>query len=501
MQVVVFNKAGGIQATVKPLPSSELIQSSAGEDYIRLNFDLSTFIEIPIGCFIVYAQTGARYTIQEIYRLETSPALHHYECTFKGEIHSFENCLCLLYTEKVSGGNYIDSVFALTGNAQTFLQFIVQNLNRNGLSITAGEAETTSHQTVNFNGWNCLQSIIEITNLFGISFYLENSILHFKKRNITTFVTLQVGILAGNKKITRFRNDTEGLYTRVRAYGAAKNLPARSGNGTIFDGETLNENRLSFIGINGESMVEQNIALYGIRETVKIFDEIAPSYTGTVTALGTSLQKFVDAHFSFLLTDYLLSGINPKISFLSGKLAGRSFGVSQISQTELVIDYYTDESGIYPNETLFVATGDTYTMFDIAFPEEYLVEAQTKLQTAAVNYLQKYSSPRCAYEAELDPVFLRGKNIHLHVWDIIRIVCPEQGLDDFYDIKELTVPCFTALFDYTIKFGEYLPKSLLTRLKDITFATDNKIGLLENNSVTNNNVTNIIGDSFEWKSF
>lgn len=501
MEVIIFSKTGVPLLTVKPLASSELVQSINGDDYVRLNFVLASALDVPIGAFIILNDTATKYTILDTYRRETAPNDYLYECICSGVIHEFVHAYCLLRTEKPTGGSYVDYTFSLTGNAQTFLQFIVENLQTVGIPIVAGIAKATDTRTILFDTWNCLQACQAIAEELGFGFYVSAGVLHFNSREVNTYHTFQVGILAGIRLLTRFRTETDNLRTCVYGYGATKNLPLRTGAGVTYDGALLTENRLSFVGVSGESKLCKNTELYGIRQDIQEFEEIYPTHTGTVTAIGSSVYGFKDNTFPFDINVYLLVGIPPKLTFLSGLLTGRTFNISQTSGIEFLLDAVTDESGSYPNDAFFPQVGDAYTIFDIYFPEVYLTEAQDRLRQATQAYIDTVSVPQCAYEAKLDPQYILQRGIRLRIGDVVRIVSAEDGLDDLYDIKELTLPCFTSPQDYTIKFGAYLPKSLLTRLKDVAFVNRNTIANIQGNAVTNNSVTNIIGDSFTWKSF
>ena len=497
MEVSIFSKDGSFITTVKPLDSSELVQASERDDYVRLNFILITPIDIPIGSFIILERNNRKYTIQDTYSLTEEPTNNLYECVFKGELYTLSRVMCRLTTPKVGGGMYRDYKFSLTGNAQTFLLFIVDNLQSIGTPITAGTAKQTGVQTIEFSSWNCLQAISQICETLGCSWFVEAGVLHFDERAVSQFYTFQTGILAGSMQISRARADTEEFYTRVIPYGSTKNLPPRTGVGTTYDGELLSEQRL---GLPEGELLENNTELYGVRTIVKEFEQVFPSYTGTVTSTVPPYQ-FTDLEFPFILNEYLLEGITPKITFLTGHLIGRTFNVSQPEASVFILDTYTETSGEYPNAELTMQIGDAYTLTDIYFPAAYITAAQSQLREVATAYLNKVSSPQCSYEAVLDEQYLQLHNIILQVGDVIRIVSPTMRIDGFYAIKELTCPCFTQKWKCMVKFGTYLPKSLLTRLKDTSFRAANTVSIVQKSIVQNTNITNTIGDSFTWKEF
>jgi hypothetical protein len=286
----------------------------------------------------------------------------------------------------------------------------------------------------------------------------------------------------------------------VYGYGGTTNMPPRtSDSGITYDSENLTENRLTFSGVDGESKLEKNISLYGRIETVKEFDSIYPTRTGTVSSISSDFKVFMDSGVDFNVNEYLLSGIPPKITFLTGKLIGLTFNISFMnSSKQFTMDLYTDPSGSYPNTLIYPMVGDTYKLFDIFMPESYITAASVLLQAATQEYIDKQSKPLAVYEAEIDEEYIQSKSIVLFLGDLVRIISAPFGIDNTYEIKELTQK-ITKPFQYSIKFGDVIPKSLLTLLKQTNFKVNQSIYSVQNNSVTNNQVTNIAGEDLTWQ--
>lgn len=485
---------------VKPDSSSELAQRKHNEDSIKLNFTLENYVEFKLGDYISYDLNQSIYRMNKLPRVTENPKANKYEAIFENEIHELSKTKVFLTTPKIGGGNYQDYRFPLTGNAETFLQFICSNLNRNGINITPGIFKSTETKTVDFNEWNCLQAVQELSELLGFDWWIQGGVLNFDSRPELVSYVLQVGRNVGLREITRTRIESADFMTVLYGYGATTNLPPRFGEGDFqYDSQTLTENRLTFSGVNGESKLEKNVELYGRIEAVKEFPEIQPEFTGTIFQISDDLREFFDLSVPFNINDFLLPGIQPKITFLTGKLIGLTFNISWESETyKMTMDLYVDESGEYPNETLHQEPGDTYKLYDIGFPPEYLVEAETRLQTATQEWLDKYSEPWQVFDAQLDETFLRYRNIQLHIGDVLRIVSPAFGLDEIFEIIELTKSIENP-FQCSIKFGDALPKNLLSLLRGIDFRTDQKIYNVSKSTVTNNQVTNILGGETSWE--
>lgn len=500
--IVQIFRNNKVIAAVKPLDASELQQEKQTKDQILLKFVLSDFVDIKVGDYISFDKTNQIYVINQSPEIIESPKNNSYTCYFEGAIQCLYKTKILLETEKKEGGFYKDYKFSLTGNAQTFLSFIVSNLNRNSnTQIIAGDFEATETKTFEFNNWNAFEAITELSSSLNFNWYLEGNVLHFtKKQNNITHI-LQVGRRKGSIELTRMKVSNNNIETVVYGYGGSKNIPPRvNTDGLNYDSNLLKENRLCFDGVDGESKLEKNVDLYGRIESIQEFDDIFPQRSGIVTGLSENLRTFYDTNIEFDINENLISGINPKITFNTGKLAGLTFNISfNNSSKAITMDYYSDESGQYPNELIFTSVGDSYKLYDVIMPQNYIDEAKELLRQTTQDYLNLQSKSVESYEAKLDPQYLQENEIVLNIGDTIRVVSDVFLIDDFYEIKELTQN-ITRPYNYTIKFGDILPKSLLYLFRTNNFSIQQSIYNVSNNSVTNNQLTNVIGgEKLVWQ--
>lgn len=484
---------------VKPLNSSELVQTKQTQDVINLNFELTTFVEILIGDYIVFEKTQSVYRLNIAPEVVEIPKRFKYTCKFEGSIHELEKTKVFLETEKESGGYYMDYKFSLTGNANSFLDFIILNLNRNSsIQYVKGNYDETDTITVDFNNWNVFEAVNQLSSLLSFDWYLDGNTLHFTKRVNNLAYVFQVGLHTGFTEITRVLVERQKIETVVYGFGSTKNLPPRTGEDVNYDSPVLSENRLAFEGVDGESKLENNVDKYGRIESVQEFD-IYPEFTG---AVGTVVDErtFQDNTIEFDINDYLLADIKPKITFISGKLIGLTFNISYDHSTkQITMDYYSDESGEYPNDIIFAETGDEYKIFDIAFPESYITDAQQRLQEATQAYLDESSENLTSYSGKIDHSYILKNNIVLNLGDTIRIVSPVFRIDDYYEIKEI-IQNINKPEEYEIKFGDLLPKGLISQLQDITFNTNQSIYTVSSNSVSQNTVNNIVNEGGVWET-
>lgn len=485
---------------VKPNDNSQLSQKKQQEDVIKLAFTLDEPVEFKIGDYISFEKTEQLYYLNTLPRVVESPKNNQYECIFEGAIHELRKTKVILTTPKTEGGEYIDYRFSLTGNAETFLQFLVDNLNRTGSEYIVGTFKETDIITMDFNNWNVFETIVQISDLLDFDWYLDGLTLNFDAKTIESSFTFQVGRLVGFTELIRIRLNSSFVQTVVYGYGSIDNLPPRTAEeGQTYDSPLLTENRLAFSGVDGESKLENNIALFGRVETIQEFDDIKPEYTGVVTSIDSEdVSIFFDTNIDFDINDQLLSGIKPKITFLTGKLIGLTFDISfDDDDKEITMDIYSDESGDYPNDIIFAEVDDEYKIFDLIMPESYITDAETRLEDAVQTYLDESSDILSFYEGNIDSQYIQTNQIVLNLGELIRVVSTSFLIDNLYEIKEL-IQNINDPNKYIVKFGDILPRSLLSLIKSTNFNTNNYIYQVSKSSVTTNQVINIIGERIEW---
>jgi hypothetical protein len=478
-------------AQVEPLDTSELSQQKQIEDLVNLYFESDSYIDLQIGDYIVIPKTEQKYVLNKLPEV-TDKGLFRYDCVFEGSFHELKKTLILLDN---------DYNFPLTGNAKTFLQFIVENLNRNGGDYTVGKYIESEDMTVQFANWNALEAITELSGLLGFDWYLDGTVLNFDSKGFETPYVLQVGMKVGFLSLQRTTVNTTPIQTVVYGYGSTQNLPPRTGDGLTYNSPLLTENRLYFEGVNSESKLEKNTDKYGKRETVQIFEEIKPERTGTITSLDASdYRSFFDSNIDFNINEQKMEGIKPKIKFISGPLIGLQFDISyDNSGKKITMDLFTDDSGTYPNETIKPGIGDEYKLFDIIMPQSYIDDATERLEAATQAYLDEHSKSMVIYEGEIDKEYIQANGIVLDIGDTVRIVSGVFRIDQYYEIKGLT-QSITKPDEYKIQFGDVLPKSLLNMLLEASFNTKQSIYTVSSTQITNNDITNIIGEDISWQT-
>ncbi len=206
------------------------------------------------------------------------------------------------------------------------------------------------------------------------------------------------------------------------------------------------------VQVSGESYIDNAsaVAKYGIIERTVIFDDIIPEREGEVTGLSDSVFRFADANmFDLNEVDgnndavYIISGLDPKVSFKTGNLAGYEFVIAAFDSATktFTLQSYIDERGTkFPNpdnSAFQIQTGDKYVLIDITLPQSYIDDAENRLLNEAQNWLAKYSNDQVLYELNIDELFAKQNGYVFSVGDSIGILDGDLGINEQIRIVEV----------------------------------------------------------------
>lgn len=203
--------------------------------------------------------------------------------------------------------------------------------------------------------------------------------------------------------------------------------------------------------------LENNIDIFGIIEGSVIIDDIMPEREATVTSVDVSnVFKFKDYSIDFDVNAYLIPGINGKVQFQTGQLAGYRFDIAgfNYAQKEFTILRNRDEAAMdMPSASFRPAIGDVYTLIDIIMPPAYVSAAEIRLQEKAMEHLQKVSVPAFKYSVECDPKYFRRRDIKIQAGDMVRIIDNEMQINKLMRVLSVT-HSFSDEYAYQLDLGE-----------------------------------------------
>lgn len=314
----------------------------------------------------------------------------------------------------------------LTGDLHRFMTVLIANANRvfPGKWVLGVCPETAGDKTLTFgesdNCLSVLQNLCGESN-FNVEFEIEQSngvytINLYEKVGQTLPYTFQYGRGRGLYELTRENVSSANIVTRLKVYGSTENITSK-----------YRADRLCLPGkTKGQSYIEkaEMVAKYGIFEGRKNFDDIKPSFTGTVESIvsGNVLQ-FIDSDFPFNLnekeadgvtTKYLIDGVAAKVHFNTGNLAGYEFEIhsyDHATHTFTLVKQTDDRGNVFPSETSLafqIGVGDEYKILDIAYPSSIEQAAEEELEETGNKYYDQNCQPKVQYGLSVTKAWLQS---------------------------------------------------------------------------------------------
>ncbi|GAB3883498.1 putative Ig domain-containing protein [Spirosoma agri] len=377
---------------------------------------------------------GTTYTLNRLPKsYKEGDRRYKYDLTFEGPQYSL---LPVLFLNQDASGFATGSDFPLTGDLGFYANVLLTNLKR-VYGATAWKLGTippgTPTLNLSFNAENSLAVIQKLCTEFDTEFSIVRDgtgtqTINFGKVGQILGHTYEYGRGKGLYNLSRESVNNAALISRLYAYGGSKNIPSSYRN---FATRLRLDNTLSFLE-NASAK-----AAFGLIEGTKIWEDIYPHRTGTISTVGAITANgktftLTDTSLEFDLYlesgpaqtvggktvkqySYLLPGVAPKIHFQSGGLAGYEFEINKYDHTTKTFTLITtqDERSMVlpsPTSTAFQPkAGDTYILVDLIMPSSYITAAEDELRAKAQEYLNENSKPRVQYSLTLDEEYLASQ--------------------------------------------------------------------------------------------
>ena len=374
---------------------------------------------------------------------------------------------------------------SLTGDLRRFLTVLIANANRvfPGKWRLGSCPDTATDVTMTFGeSDNCLSVLQSILGKFDESLFFDIAvvggvyILNILSASRTLPFTLEFGKNKGLYMLSRDNVSSANIVTRLKVYGSASNITSK-----------YRADRLCLPDkTKGQSYIEkpEAVAKYGIFEGRKHFDNIKPTFTGKVGAVGDSVFEFIDPTISFDLnkkdekgnTVYLLDGIAAKIHFNSGNLAGYEFEIAKYDHAthKVTLRKFTDDRGdVFPSESTAAfqfAPGNEYKILDITLPPELISKAEAELLEEAIKYYDQNSQPKVQYSVNVTKAFIE-RNFATNAGivnvfvpgDYVPIKDPDIDVDKAIRIKAITRNVLDP-YDYTLTISDTVTTNITNRV-------------------------------------
>lgn len=363
------------------------------------------------------------YTIRTtVDRTKNSEDQYNYSITLYGCIYDL---MKVMFRDTDVNGRSTSLTFDLTYSIKDFVKVIIYNMNRDYPGewvFDDKDCPETEPKTVSFSCQNCLQTLQNECKDFDVDFQIttdKDGIHHIKIGKFGSVVTppngekyFQWGRGHGLFTLVEGKVDDKAIITRMYGEGGTNNIPTayrdyserlqlpypqrlnkhdhKLSDGTVVKAKTM---QIGCTDDNKRYIEDTDLSKkIGVEEDAIQNDEIYPKRTGTVTALGDDVYTFMDDTMDFDLkasnsngTTYLIDGTSAKITFITGRLAGREFELHDYdhSAKKFILKPYKDARGlVFPtsNTTAFqIKEGDQYKITDIIMPDSYIEDAEEDL--------------------------------------------------------------------------------------------------------------------------
>lgn len=371
----------------------------------------------------------------------------------------------------------------LTGNLHRFMTVLIANANRvfPGKWKLGACPDTIGDKTLTFgesdNCLSVLQNLCGQSN-FNVEFEIVQSngvytVNLYERVGQTLPFTFEYGKGRGLYDLHRENVSSSNIVTRLKVYGSTENITSK-----------YRADRLCLPGkTKGQSYIEkpEMVAKYGVFEGRKNFDDVKPTFTGSVESKVDEFS-FIDTKFPFDLnakdsngeTLYLINGVSAKIHFNTGNLAGYDFEVKSYDHAthKFSLKKTTDDRGdVFPSETskaFQFDKGNEYKVLDIAYSPDIEAKAEAELAELANKYYDQNCQPKVQYGLSIAKAYLaklaEKSNAILNFFapgDFLHVVDADIDVDKAIRIKSF-VRNILDPYDYTLTISDITTNATIT---------------------------------------
>lgn len=469
--------------TATQIKSAKQTMALLGDDVVDANVESPFPQTYGIGDKITVF--GRVYKLNQLPKVKkTGMREFSYDLQFEGVQYDL---LCATYDLTIdTTTNELQDVQAdsLTGDLRRFATVMIANANRvfPGKWVL-GTCPDTKTITLTFSETdNCLsvlQNLCSESN-FNIEFEIAQNAgvntVNFKKVGQIFPYTFQFGRGKGLYSLDRQNVSSSSIVTRLKVQGSSDNITSK-----------YRAQRLCLPGkTKAQSYIEKAdaVAKYGIIEGKKFFDDIKPTFKGSVTGIVSgSVLKFVDTKMFDLntleadgvTTKYLIDGTNAKVHFNTGNLAGYEFEVhayDHATHTFTLVKQTDDRGDVFPSDSSIAfqfAAGDEYKLIDVALPDTYEQAAESELANEGNTYYDQNSQPKVQYGLSITKSFLEkmvGNGSTVNIFqpgDYIPVKDTDIDVDKSVRIQSLTRNLLDE-YDYSLTISDTLSTNITNRV-------------------------------------
>lgn len=436
--MIIYNKNGVVFLDTVVDDSSFLYNEICGSEYVRLDFSLTEYAEIPLGAYIIHRDV--RYTLHEAPTIEmVSQEEYKITATFEAPAKQLE-----LYSLRNHVDKRVD--FMLTAKPAEHVGMVLEALRVRDKAWAIGNCIDAAEKTITYSYVSCMEALQMIADAFDTEWEIIDHTINLGKVEHLNDAPLRLSYgkdFGLNPGVGR-ANLGEARISAVYPQGTDRNINASTyGNTTLllpkdqligYDGYRFDDE----LGYDKSNAVLYSTDIWGTcvysasssgveAEGVLDCTEIYPQREGTVTNVvvrnaDSNLYDIQDNTIPNSL-DYqavIIPGNELSIVFQTGMLAGKEFGASYIhngatDSTKRLFQIRPQEyDGVMmPGGNYMPQVGDKYAVFGVALPESYLADNDSKTGASwdmlrkCVKHLYEAEKPQYSFTGELSSKWLR----------------------------------------------------------------------------------------------
>lgn len=459
-----INKEETLVASV-PDDNATLEKTLMGADEVTLSVTVSEPLDFRVGDYAHLE--GSSYMINRTPDLVKASAVEfRYDLVLESPLY---NLLDKIYISDVQGL----SRFSLSGTLNNFVELLLMNINRDdfdpGWTWATDKGDhpvtvVTERKNLSFDNTTCRDVLNRLADEFGVEYVVRDRTIAFYERvkNATSLVFEQ-GRGKGLYTLQRQNVDTDNTVTRAYVYGSTENLPVGYRKGLVerlCPRERDSDKYIPYFENREEypKLVEREV----------YFDDVKPSFTGSVDTIGEDGLTLTCNAIDFSLKEVVI-GKEGRVNFLSGDLTGKAFSftcdgglvrtLKLIPQEDEMAPAGNDgKRPTIPNATWRVQVGDKFTFTGITLPEAYVRTAEALLAEKGRKWMRAHSSLRVKYNLDVDYRYVREKGIVFNPGDVVGIVVP--GMETVQRLRLTSVKKQLHTGKLTCEVSNYLEVSL-----------------------------------------
>lgn len=408
---------------VQESDSSYRYRALMAKPQLVLKLNLAEYIEFPVGTWCEFM--GVRYTLPSLQNIKKNGKRNlELTLTMGGDEER-------LADYKIRNMQDFRLKFSMCAKPHEFLELIVANLNaRDGAGVwSVGDCIEATEKTVEFNHTYVDEGLADVANIFETEYEINDRVVSLHKVEYFKDSPLALSYGKGNgfvPGVGRSTLSSQKPIKRLYVQGGEENIDrSKYGSPTLLlpKGQTLEyEGRTYRSDEYGYSIERIDKVSDAVKEDSLDCSEISPKREGAVSSVivvnaEKNFYDFIDESIPENLdfNDYIIEGETPIIRFQTGMLSGEKEFEFKYIHAERRFELVPQEIDgvVMPGDAYAPAVGDTYAVFGINLPDEYVCDNESQTGASwdmfreAVKYLYENEDQKFTFSGELQGLWAK----------------------------------------------------------------------------------------------